>query len=46
MFKPYKPNRATALTGAIVLEDFDLLVDCQHQRLIPRDPTGPIFEIE
>ena len=36
----------TALIGAIVLEDFDFLVDCQHQRLVPRDPSGPLFEIE
>ena len=41
-----EPNRETALIGAIVLEDFDLLVDCLKQRLIPRDPSGPIFEIE
>jgi predicted aspartyl protease len=41
-----EPNRKTALIGALVLEDFDLLVDCLHQRLIPRDPRGPIFEIE
>jgi hypothetical protein len=30
-----EPRRKTALIGAIVLEDLDLLVDCQHQRLIP-----------
>jgi predicted aspartyl protease len=41
-----EPRRKTALIGAIVLEDLDLLVDCQQQRLIPRDPSGPIFEIE
>jgi predicted aspartyl protease len=41
-----EPNRKTALIGALVLEDFDLLVDCLRQRLIPRDPNGPIFEIE
>jgi predicted aspartyl protease len=41
-----EPGRTTALIGAIVLEDLDLLVDCQHQQLIPRDPTGPIYEIE
>ncbi|HWY88612.1 MAG TPA: hypothetical protein VNX28_18005, partial [Gemmataceae bacterium] len=40
------PNRETPLIGAIVLEDFDFLVDCQHQRLIPRNPEGPLFEIE
>ncbi|HEV2947755.1 MAG TPA: aspartyl protease family protein, partial [Gemmataceae bacterium] len=31
-----EPNRRTALIGAIVLEDLDLLVDCTHQRLVPR----------
>jgi predicted aspartyl protease len=41
-----EPNRENALIGAIVLEDFDFLVDCQHQRLIPRNPDGPLFEIE
>jgi predicted aspartyl protease len=41
-----EPNRETALIGAIVLEDLDLLVDCQHQRLIPRDARGAVFEIE
>lgn len=29
-----------------VLEALDLLVDCKHQRLVPRDPSGPIYEIE
>jgi hypothetical protein len=41
-----EPKRKTALVGAIVLEDLDLLVDCSAQRLIPRDPTGATFEIE
>jgi predicted aspartyl protease len=41
-----EPKRKNALIGAIVLERLDLLVDCQHQRLIPRDPSGPIYEIE
>jgi predicted aspartyl protease len=41
-----EPNCETALIGAIVLEDFDFLVDCQHQCLMPRDPDGPLFEIE
>ncbi|HEV3260188.1 MAG TPA: retroviral-like aspartic protease family protein [Gemmataceae bacterium] len=40
-----EPKRKGALIGAIVLEDLDLLVDCPHQRLIPRDPRGPIYEI-
>lgn len=38
--------RDTALIGAIVLEDLDLLVDCTNQRLYPRDPNRIIAEIE
>jgi predicted aspartyl protease len=41
-----EPKRDTALIGAIVLEDLDLLVDCTQQRLVPRDPSGPLSEIE
>lgn len=41
-----EPNRKTALLGAIVLEALDLLVDCNNQRLIPRDPRWPVYEIE
>ena len=41
-----EPKRETALIGAIVFEDLDLLVDCVDQRLIPRDPSGPTYEIE
>jgi predicted aspartyl protease len=41
-----EPKRATALIGAVVLEVLDLLVDCRRQRLVPRDPDGPIYEIE
>lgn len=41
-----EPKRKNALIGAIVLEDLDFLVDCAHQKLIPRDPRGPIAEIE
>jgi predicted aspartyl protease len=41
-----EPKRETALIGALVLEALDLLVDCKHQRLIPRDPSGPVYEIE
>ena len=40
-----EPRRKTALVGAIVLEDLDLLVDCAAQRLVPRDPRGAIYEI-
>jgi predicted aspartyl protease len=41
-----EPKRDTALIGAIVLEALDLLVDSRRARLIPRDPHGPIYEIE
>jgi clan AA aspartic protease len=41
-----EPRRQTALIGAMILEGLDLLVDCQNQRVIPRDPKGPIYEIE
>jgi len=41
-----EPRRKTALVGAIVLEDRDLLVDCTAQRVVPRDPRGAIYEIE
>lgn len=41
-----EPRRKSALIGAIVLEDLDLLVDCQQQRDVPRDPHGAIYEIE
>ncbi len=41
-----EPKRKTALVGAIVLEDLDLLVDCSAQRVIPRDPSGATYEIE
>jgi predicted aspartyl protease len=35
-------KRETALVGAMVLEDLDLLVDCVAQKVVPRDPSGPI----
>lgn len=41
-----EPKRETALIGAIVLEDLDLLVNCSTQRVVPRDPRGAIYEIE
>jgi predicted aspartyl protease len=41
-----EPKRKIALMGAIVLEALDLLVDCQAQRVVPRDPRGAIYEIE
>jgi hypothetical protein len=39
-------NRDTALIGAIVLEDLDFLVDCNIQKLVPRDPDFVVSEIE
>jgi predicted aspartyl protease len=41
-----EPARTTALVGAIVLEDLDLLVDCGKQQLYPRDPHRIIAEVE
>jgi predicted aspartyl protease len=41
-----EPRRKTALIGAIVLEDLDLLVDCVVQRVVPRDPQSAVYEIE
>jgi predicted aspartyl protease len=41
-----EPKRKNALIGAIVLEALDLLIDPKKERLIPRDPSGPIYEIE
>jgi clan AA aspartic protease len=41
-----EPGRDSALIGAIVLEDLDLLVDCTNTRLVPRDPKQIISEIE
>jgi predicted aspartyl protease len=41
-----EPDRRTALIGAFVLEDLDYLVDCLHQRLVPRDPRFVVNEIE
>lgn len=41
-----EPKRDSALIGAIVLEALDLLVDCTHQRLAPRDPKMIMSEIE
>ncbi len=41
-----EPNRQDALIGAIVLEAFDLLPDCNQQRLVPRDPNFVTSEIE
>jgi predicted aspartyl protease len=41
-----EPKREEALLGAIVLEALDLLVDCTNRRVVPRDPAGPIYEIE
>ena len=41
-----EPKRETALIGAIVLEDLDFLVDCDRQRLVPRDPKYVVGELE
>ena len=41
-----EPKRDTVLIGAIVLEQFDLLVDCRKGRVLPRDPDFVLAEIE
>ena len=41
-----EPNRDSALIGAIVLEELDLLVDCTTEKLRPRNPNHIISEIE
>jgi len=41
-----EPSRTDALIGAIVLEALDLIVDCKHQKLEPRDPHQILTEIE
>jgi clan AA aspartic protease len=41
-----EPKRDDALIGAIVLEDLDFLIDCEKQRLVPRDPKYIVSEIE
>jgi hypothetical protein len=41
-----EPARESALIGAIVMEDLDLLIDCCTQQLVPRDPAQIISEIE
>ena len=40
-----EPDRKTALIGAIVLEDLDLIVDCRKQIVEPRDPDIIVSEI-
>jgi clan AA aspartic protease len=40
-----EPDRDSALIGAIVLEDLDLVVDCARQTLAPRDPKQIISEV-
>lgn len=41
-----EPARESALIGAIVMEDLDLLIDCTGQNLVPRDPKQIISEVE
>jgi predicted aspartyl protease len=41
-----EPQRQSALIGAIVLEELDLIPDCANQTLAPRDPNQIISEAE
>jgi predicted aspartyl protease len=41
-----EPRRKNVLMGAFILEALDLIVDCKHERLVPRDPKYIISEVE
>jgi hypothetical protein len=41
-----EPKRDSALIGAIVLEELDLLIDSRNERLYPRDPEMQTTEAE
>ena len=41
-----EPQRTTALIGAIVMEELDLVADCVSGQLRPRDPDTVVAEIE
>jgi hypothetical protein len=40
-----EPRRRDALIGAIIFEDLDFLIDCRNERIVPRNPHGPIYDI-
>jgi predicted aspartyl protease len=40
-----EPKRETALIGAIVMEELDLVADCTSQMVHPRDPKWIVAEI-
>ena len=40
-----EPDRDTAVIGRMVIDTLDLVVDCDVQRLYPRDPNGIIVDI-
>jgi hypothetical protein len=40
-----EPNLARVLVGYTVIADLDLVVDVGQERVVPRDPRGPIYEI-
>jgi predicted aspartyl protease len=41
-----EPKRTTALIGAVVMEELDLVPDPKQHTLLPRDPDQIISEIE
>ena len=41
-----EPARESALIGAIVREELDFLIDCEQQKLVPRDPKQIVSEVE
>ena len=40
-----EPNRTDALIGAVMLEELDLVPDCNGKTLLPRDPDMLLSEI-
>jgi predicted aspartyl protease len=41
-----EPGRDSVLLGAIVMEELDFIIDCERQRLVPRDPEKIVSEAE
>lgn len=41
-----EPNLDSVLVGFTVIADLDLVIDFERQRVVPRDPRGPVYPIE
>jgi predicted aspartyl protease len=40
-----EPERESVLIGRLVLMELDVLVDHEQRKLVPRNPSGPVYEI-